>query len=407
VTIKIARFPWVPKRPQASPAVAAEPRGLDAFGSEEVEADGGAVTTATPVVRPASRWRVAMAWAMVLLAGAGAAVASGWVNERRAAATAPPGRLTIQTSPADLDVAIGGQRKGRTPLTLDLPAGTYSVEVGAGAVRRVLTTTVASGSSVVERLEIAVPAVTGTLHVETEPSGLTVTVNGVARGKSPLTIADLPPGDYQIVTGAGPRAQQRRVSVRANETVSAIVSLNDSAASASGWLSIETALPLKILENGKVIGTSDMERVALPPGDHTLDLVSDAFDFTTKRRVSIAGGKVARVVLEVPQGSLSINAQPWADVWLDGRHLGTNSCSATRNWASAGRRWPWAPGCRPGSASTCERSNHARTSHGHFGSLSRRAGLRRQRCRPDTTEPATREGSVFAGILRGRAGRPV
>lgn len=328
MTIKIARFPWAPKRPQATPAAAAavaEPRGLDAFGSEEAAtpACAGDLADVTPslVTRAAPRWQVGVAWAMVLLVGAGAAVASGWVNERRRASPAPSGRLTIQTTPPDLDVTIEGQRKGSTPLTLDLPAGTYSVEVGAGAIRRVLTTTVTSGSSVVERLEIAVPVVTGTLHVETEPSGQPVLVNGIARGKSPLTITDLQPGDYQIVTGAGPKAQ-RRVSVRANEAVSAIISAADPAVPATGWLTIATAMPLKILENGKVIGTSDMERVALRPGDHTLDLVNEAFEFTAKRRVAIAAGKVARVALEAPQGTLSINAQPWADVWLDGQHLG-------------------------------------------------------------------------------------
>ena len=323
MTIKIARFPWVPKRPKATPAVVtAEPRGLDAFGSEEAEIPGGAGDVGPPplLTRTSPRWQMGLAWVLVILVGAGAAVSSGWVNERRAAPS-QPGRLTVQTTPADLDVTIDGQPKGRTPLTLDLPAGTYTVQVGGGRLQRVLTTTVASGSSVVERLEIAVPALTGTLHVETEPSGLPVSVDGIARGKSPLTIADLPPGDYQVATGSWTKAQ-RRVSVRANETVSAIIAVGDPAAPSTGWLTIATTMPLKILENGKVIGTSDMERVALPAGDHTLDLVSEPFDFTAKRRVSIAPGKVARVELAIPPGSLSINAQPWADVWLDGKHLG-------------------------------------------------------------------------------------
>lgn len=330
MTIKIARFPWAakPSRPEAvAPAAEPEPQGLAAFGSEEAAAPAeNPAPRAVPASEPAGpqprRASVAsLKWVTIATGVAALVVASGWMNDRRAGAQTVLGKLTVQTTPTDLDVTIGGQRKGRTPLTLDLPAGSYSVQVGAGAVQRTLTTTVAAGASVVERLEIAVPAATGTLQVETDPPGLPVLVNGAARGKSPLTLANLEPGEYLIVTGTNLKTE-RRVTVRPSETVSAIIAAAEPAAPVTGTLSIASAFPLKVLENGRVIGTSDMERVVLGAGDHTLDLVNEELEFSLRRRVSVAAGKMARVSVDPPQGSLSINAQPWAEVWLDGRPLG-------------------------------------------------------------------------------------
>jgi hypothetical protein len=60
----------------------------------------------------------------------------------------------------------------------------------------------------------------------------------------------------------------------------------------------------------------------LPAGNHTLEFVNDAVEYRVSRKTSIVAGNTARIAVEVPQGTLSINAQPWADVWLDGRSLG-------------------------------------------------------------------------------------
>ncbi|MGE3189002.1 MAG: PEGA domain-containing protein [Vicinamibacterales bacterium] len=130
-----------------------------------------------------------------------------------------PGRLLVRTTPAGAAVTIDGEAAGETPLTLrDLPLGTRTVRVSrAGYVpmeRRVALTAARPSRSLELRLTAERPAApaarpraaapaapratTGSLLVESRPTGATVMVNGRARGATPLTLDGLAPGRYTI-----------------------------------------------------------------------------------------------------------------------------------------------------------------------------------------------------------------
>ena len=38
--------------------------------------------------------------------------------------------------------------------------------------------------------------------------------------------------------------------------------------------------------------------------------------------VQVPPGKIAPITLELPKGNVSINATPWAEVWIDGERAG-------------------------------------------------------------------------------------
>jgi hypothetical protein len=61
----------------------------------------------------------------------------------------------------------------------------------------------------------------------------------------------------------------------------------------------------------------------LPTGRHQLELSAREFEFTTTVTVNVQAGKTATATVVVPTGKLSINAAPWAEVWLDGKEMGT------------------------------------------------------------------------------------
>ena len=67
--------------------------------------------------QPSARSEVGLAAVVVTAVVVGGMLAYG----RRAAARPLPGKLTVETSQPGLDVAIDGQPRGSTPLTLDLP----------------------------------------------------------------------------------------------------------------------------------------------------------------------------------------------------------------------------------------------------------------------------------------------
>ena len=60
----------------------------------------------------------------------------------------------------------------------------------------------------------------------------------------------------------------------------------------------------------------------LTAGEHELELVNTALGFRTSRTVTIAAGQTASFTVVPPRGLLSINALPWAEVWIDGVRVG-------------------------------------------------------------------------------------
>jgi hypothetical protein len=79
---------------------------------------------------------------------------------------------------------------------------------------------------------------------------------------------------------------------------------------------------VQVFENQRLIGTSDMDRIMLPAGEHVLELVADSVGFRTTHTVRVAAGQTAAIAMDLPQAPLSINAVPWAEVFIDGARVG-------------------------------------------------------------------------------------
>jgi hypothetical protein len=95
------------------------------------------------------------------------------------------------------------------------------------------------------------------------------------------------------------------------------------AANAAGWVSIKAPFEMQIVENNEVVGTTASERVMLPAGAHTFTLVNEAAEFSTQITMQVTANRTTAAAVTVPDGTLSLNALPWADVWIDGRAVGT------------------------------------------------------------------------------------
>jgi hypothetical protein len=89
----------------------------------------------------------------------------------------------------------------------------------------------------------------------------------------------------------------------------------------TGWVAVTVPMPLLVQEEGRVLGTTDAP-LLLPEGVHQLEFVAEELGFRVKREVTVAAGETTPVAIERPSAPLSINAQPWADVWIDGESVG-------------------------------------------------------------------------------------
>ena len=70
------------------------------------------------------------------------------------------------------------------------------------------------------------------------------------------------------------------------------------------------------------MGTSEIPRVMLPAGSHELELVNTALGYRTTHRVQVSAGQTTSFTPTLPNGTISINALPWADVSINGRRVG-------------------------------------------------------------------------------------
>jgi hypothetical protein len=309
--------------------------GLEAFGSEsEPVDDAPPVVDAPPAVEePAfaavSRLPVRVAAILVptMVFSAALGAAGVWQYNRRVAGLTR-GTLTIQTVPAGEQVLIGGSAAGVTPLTLDLAPGSYRVQVGPESNRRDLPVTVVSGGTTVHQLEFssppapAEPARTGALDVRTNLPKMSVLVDGVDRGIAPLTVDNMSVGEHSVVLRGDGRSIKRTVSIKANETFALDVATVENAAVSPGWVTISAPIKLDIREEGQLIGTTEAAKLMLAAGDHQIELANASLGYRTVKHVTVSPGKTASIAVDLPSAPLSINASPWAEVWIDGVRAG-------------------------------------------------------------------------------------
>jgi len=162
------------------------------------------------------------------------------------------------------------------------------------------------------------------LEIGSEPAGAQVALDGVAKGRTPLVLNDVAPGEYRVTVTNGANAVNRAVTVKRGATASLMFSAAPAAANATaGWLTIESPIEMDILEDGRILGNTSMDRLMLPVGSHRLELANRSLEFAAARTVNITAGGTAKVAVALPSGKLSVNAVPWADVSLDGVSLGT------------------------------------------------------------------------------------
>jgi hypothetical protein len=287
--------------------------------------------TAPPVPGRAVTARlVPLAWLVSYAGVAVVVMAVAWFFQGRevagptnttAALAAGEGAATIVSRPEGAEVFINGERRGVTPLRLALPVGTYALELRNGAATRALTLSIDPAVAVREVVDLAPVASTGRLEITSDVPGTGVAIDGVARGVTPLVLDDVAPGEHRVALTRGGTTVNRTVTVQAGATASVFAAVSPSGTS-GGWLTFNTPVELQVIENGQILGATSASRLMVPAGRRQLQLVAAPYGFQTTATVDVGVGRTVAVPVTVPNGRLSINAVPWADVWLNGQPLG-------------------------------------------------------------------------------------
>ncbi|MBZ5559688.1 MAG: PEGA domain-containing protein [Acidobacteriia bacterium] len=276
---------------------------------------------------PPHRARLAAVVAgLIAVCTAGAAAAWRYVapSSPAPAHVVSTGTLTVDSEPKGTPVLVDGDTRGVTPLSMTLAVGPHRVELRGAGEARTIPVTITAGTQASQYIELGRETTrSGQLQIRTEPSGAQVSVDGAPRGRSPLLVEGLTPGEHMVVLESDFGTVKHAVTVSAASTASLVVPLGAAeGAPVSGWISIAAPAELQVFENKRLIGTSQSDRIMVSAGRHDFEIVNEALGYRASRTVQVAAGKVSAIKIDWPKGTIAVNALPWAEVWIDGEKVG-------------------------------------------------------------------------------------
>lgn len=316
-------------RPSSAPPKIDDPWGL-ARGGREGREKPQLTLEVSPQVVPARRLGAVLwgAVAATVIAAAAAAVATGvpWLRGRASArAEAAIGSLVLSSHPAGAQATVDGTPVGATPLALRLPAGAHTVVVSGDTGRaEQFSVEVTAGGSTARHVALEAPPAppsVGSISVESAAAGAQIFVDGVRAGAAPVTVPDLTPGEHVVQLRGAAGTTERRINVVAG-AVTALVFDAPAATSTAGWITFALPFDVQVFEGTTFVGANRGDRILVGAGRHTFDLVNELLAYRAQYSVVVAAGQTARLPVEVPRGTLSVNALPWAEVLIGGRSYG-------------------------------------------------------------------------------------
>jgi hypothetical protein len=283
-----------------------------------------AVELSAETTRPAPGRRAWIAAGLVLIMATGGGLFAARRYLSPAASAQTTGTLAVETNPPGARVTVDGEERGQTPVSLLLKPGAHMLIIRGDGEPRTMPVTISAGALSSQYIELQkVKTLTGQLQIRTEPSGASVTVDGLPRGIAPTTIVDLPPGEHSVKLESDLGSMEQRVTIEAGITASLFVPLSlPQGASVSGWISVSAPVELQLYEQGRLLGTSQIDRLMLPTGKHDIDIVNEPLGYRVTRTVQVAPGRVSPIRIDLPEGTVAFNAVPWAEVLIDGQSVG-------------------------------------------------------------------------------------
>jgi hypothetical protein len=253
------------------------------------------------------------------------------VGARPGAAAVDTGVLVLQSDPTGVGVSIDGHPRGSTPLEVSLAAGRHELTFGAPEAVQRIAVTVTPGSRTAHYVHLASDAIGhrgGALQLAGAPAGARVSLDGVARGRGALRLDDVAAGSHRLSVAYDSGTVEQQVTVEPGRLTTVVLparavgTAGTAGTAAGGWLQIASPETVLVWERDQLVGSSQTARIMLPAGSPPIELVNEDLGYRERRVITIAPGATNKVSVQMPQGSLSVNAVPWAEVWIDGRHVG-------------------------------------------------------------------------------------
>ena len=232
--------------------------------------------------------------------------------------------ILIKTEPPGAEVKYSGVSMGVTPfLVSTLPSGrTYAFELSLNGYQTRKIDIVAEGRTPIVREEnLALDS--GVVNCTSEPSGATVTVNGVEKGVTPIELTNIPKGLATITLKlAGYKEETRELRLVPGDRQTLAVKLKGSPARLTVVTAPEQA---RIFLDNDYQGKSPVTMASVNPGKHEIRVVLPGHAPVTRTVEVVNGGETTEEFkMESVMGRLEVVTAPaGAKVMIDGKAFGT------------------------------------------------------------------------------------
>jgi hypothetical protein len=210
------------------------------------------------------------------------------------------------------------------PPSRDWRPRTVSIKVAAGLVAIAL-----AEAAVIALLATRErpPAVAAPLTIESTQPGATVFVNGRPAGTTPFQLSVGSEIQSVRVVGAAVSDFQKAQAEPASPSRSGVVreepAVSPTGPVRQGGVRLVSPIELTVLQGERVLGSTTQGPIFAAAGTQQLELVNTTLGYRVRQNVIFPPGRIATVTIAVPNGRLSVNAQPgWAEVFIDQKKVG-------------------------------------------------------------------------------------
>lgn len=247
------------------------------------------------------------------------------------------GSIYVESSPSGASIYFNGNYRGTAPLTIgEVWPGSYTIQAELNGYRTFTTTTsVSAGTRSDVYCTLTAMETSGSLYILSDPTNAKVSLDGLYRGITPLTLNKLASGTHIVeLDRAGYYDWKSTVDVPTGGTKTVSATLNPIPASTTGWVYVSSSpggalVTLDGTNYGQTPASGSLKLNAVGVGDHTVTLSLTGYT-SYSTNVAVNANTVSEVnALLQPvgpkpgNGELMVSSTPaGANVFVDNNFMG-------------------------------------------------------------------------------------
>jgi hypothetical protein len=256
-------------------------------------------------------WGRTLAASLLLALLEGVAFAAAWWY----VTPAELGWLVVHTRPAGIEISVDGMSRGLTPFAVSLRPGRHTIELRQGTATRVIPVEISAGVQTEQTITWGKAFKSGQARITSTPDGAKVIVDGKSYGNTPVTVSELSAGKHTVTVEASAGSVTSSLIIEPGETTELDVPVY------SGWVSLLSPVELEIFERGRLIGTSEADKIMLAPGKYKLELKSESLGYHGFETVEVRPGATTAVSV-LPTAVVTVDGPKGAELFVDGERVG-------------------------------------------------------------------------------------